>query len=314
MRFLTIVLSCVLISAQLFADDGEGTEFSAPDGFFAHEARRNEDRTRNYFAFPAISYVVPGFAQYVYGQIGAGLTYSAIGAVGLGVGIHGIAALGENPTIDDIDSKDWRIRQAAWGLKTYDLAGSLSAYHAFRTSVAGHHRERFDFLGEGETTDELISAPFRLHYFTRLTSLIPLGLLTGGLIAIMANDDYHTVPVYGGDLAYSVGLSYNAGVGEEALFRGFMMPIMVDIVDSPLLGNLATASLFAVAHVSSGNPIPWPQFVLGYYFGWLVQHNNWTLSEAIFVHTWWDIIVFSFNFAQGDKKAALYVPLYQTQF
>ena len=308
--WLTLVLSLLLVFPPVYAQD----ELELPNGFFSVQARRNHKRTNNYVAYPALSYFLPGFAQYKYGQYGAGLTYSTMGAVGLGVGIHAINALGEQPTIEDLDTTDWRVRQTIWGFKTYDLAGSLSAYHAFRTSVAGRASERFDFLGEAETTGDLMIAPARLDYFTRWTTLIPLALITGGLVAYMANDDYNTDPVYGSDLLFSTALSFNAGVGEEALFRGFLMPVLTDVTKSPFYGNLATAGIFALAHVSEANPVPFPQFILGYYFGWLAQQNNWTLSEVVFLHTWWDIIVFSFAFSRGDPKANIYVPLYQTQF
>ena len=85
-------------------------------------------------------------------------------------------------------------------------------------------------------------------------------------------------------------------------------------VENYFWANLTQAAIFGAAHVSEDNPFPVFQTLAGYYFGYLAQRNNWSLQEAIFVHTWWDVIIFAGSFAQGDKKASIYVPLYQTQF
>jgi membrane protease YdiL (CAAX protease family) len=73
------------------------------------------------------------------------------------------------------------------------------------------------------------------------------------------------------------------------------------------LANGAQAVLFGAAHYNARDlPLPWPQALLGFYFGWLTKKNGWTLSEAIFVHAWWDMLVFAGEVATSyrDKDPA----------
>lgn len=288
--------------------------------FFSNEMKREGKERSSAVWLPLLSYVAPGTVQYMNGQTGAGLVYSITGGIGLGVAASGIIELNDrlnnNEDLSDLESRDSAVRRYLWGMKTYDLAGSLSLYHAFRTTlISRQKRGDFAFMPTvGETTDELMVAPFNFSNLGRWTTIVPLALGLGLVIYSGANDDYHTRDLTAGDIAFAGGISYNAGVGEEALFRGWMFPLLVEGFGSSFWGNMAQSAIFAAAHISSDNPVPIPQFLAGYYFAWLAKRNNWTLQESIFVHTWWDVIVFTASFTQGDKKASIYVPLYQTQF
>ena len=81
-----------------------------------------------------------------------------------------------------------------------------------------------------------------------------------------------------GDVLFASAISYNAGVGEEALFRGWMYPMFMEAFGHDLWANVASSAIFAAAHISSENPVPWPQFLAGYYFSWLVKKNGWSMQ------------------------------------
>lgn len=291
--------------------------------FFSNEIKRPGKVRSSTFWFPLLSYVAPGIGQFMNGQSGAGWVYSSTGFLGLATAASSVIELNNiygdnNPRLNDLDSRDPIVRRYLWGMKTYDLAGSLSLYHTFQTTLTFRKKQGdFEFLPEkAETTDQLMLAPFNFSNLGRWTTFLPLGLGVGLVVAYGANDEYKTRQINSGDALFSAGISYNAGVGEEALFRGWMFPILVEAygVENIFWANLTQAAIFGAAHLSSDNQLPIFQLAAGYYFGWLAKRNAWSLQEAIFVHTWWDIIVFTAAAAQGDKKASIYLPLYQTQF
>ena len=93
------------------------------------------------------------------------------------------------------------------------------------------------------------------------------------------------------------------------------MPMAMEWTDSEFLSNSMTATVFAAVHYSSANKIPWPQFAMGWYLGWVAQRNDWTLSESIFIHTWWDVIIFltEWSFTENAHKS-MYLPIFEIPF
>lgn len=322
-----------IISSYLFSAMGQEPEpqqakplelpKSQDDSIFSHDMKIPGKTRSSAVWLPLASYFAPGLGQFLNGQSGAGFVYSGVGLLGLAIAASGAIEINNtyeenDPRLDDLDSRDPAIRRYLWGMKTYDLAGSLSLYHTFHTTVKFRRQQGdFSFLpAESETTDELMLAPFEFSNMSRWTTIIPLTIGLGLVIAVGANDDYKTRQLNTGDVAFSTGISYNAGVGEEALFRGWMYPLFVEAYgeENILWANLTQATIFGLAHLSDENRFPIAQLLMGYYWGWLAKRNGWSLKEAIFIHTWWDIIVFTAAYTQGDKKASLYVPIYQTQF
>ncbi len=320
-KFLKLnILIILLFSLTTFAQEEE-----KKSSLFSHEMKRPNKERGSAVWFPLLSYVVPGIGQFMNGQTGAGFVYSSIGFVGLGSATSAVIewnnmnAINQDDSLSDLDSRDPIARRFAWGMKTYDLAGSLSLYHTFRTTVLSRQKKGdFAFLPqEGDTTDQMMLAPFEFSHLGRWSTIIPLVAGLGLGILSGAHDDYDTRRLNSGDLLFSSAISYNAGVGEEALFRGWMFPLFVEAygVENSFWANLTQAAIFGAAHISADNPVPLFQTAAGYYFGWLAKKNGWSLREAIFVHTWWDVIVFTAQFTQGDKKkASIYVPIYQSQF
>ncbi len=292
------------------------------DWIFSNTMKRAGKRRGSVVWFPLLSYVAPGAGQYMNGQIGAGLIYSGVALAGLGTAVSAAVEINNDPNrnqrLDAIDSFDPLVRRYVWGLKTYDLAGSLSLYHSFQTTLLFRKQQGdYAFLPQqAETTDELMLAPFEFSNLGRWSTILPLVIGAGVVIGAGATDNYDTRQLNSGDIAFASGISYNAGVGEEALFRGWMFPLLTEAygVENVFWANLTQAAIFGAAHLSEDNRLPVFQLAAGYYFGWLAKKNAWSLREAIFVHTWWDVIVFTASFTQKNRKASIYVPLYQTQF
>ncbi len=62
---------------------------------------------------------------------------------------------------------------------------------------------------------------------------------------MVASDGMSMQNFQGSDAFYSGAYSYNAGVGEEAMFRGWLMPVFHQKFDSPFWANATTSVLFA---------------------------------------------------------------------
>jgi membrane protease YdiL (CAAX protease family) len=190
---------------------------------------------------------------------------------------------------------------------------SLSAYHSFRTAVTTRYQYgQFTFLNpkNEETPAQLALAPFNFTYLARPTTIIPLAVVATLAVAIANQEPTPESNTYrdgltSSDIFYASGTSYLAGLHEEALFRGWMMPCLMQWTSSPFWSNSITAATFAVAHMGNVQ-VPVAQLAMGWYWGWLAQRRQWTLGEGIFIHTWYDVMIFmaSYNFRYKKNPTA----------
>ena len=152
-------------------------------------------------------------------------------------------------------------------------------------------------------------APFDQKYFIEPTAIIPLGVITGALIVFHNIGSNASYPFTGSDAAFTAGVAYNAGVTEEAAFRGYLMMNLKQSWDSDFWSLAASSTVFAAAHISDGNEVPWPQLLAGFYLGWITQRNHWALSESVFIHTWWDVITIAGEISSRVTDRAVFLPL-----
>ena len=260
-------------------------------------------KKRNFFWPPIYSVFVPGLDQWIKKEWPYAISYSGVAVAG-----YGVYALATRPSDTSrglkIDSKLDRDRFRLLGLHMAFTSGLLSARHAFRYAV-DTRPEDFPFLEAKETDLDLLKAPIQFEFLLRPTTFIPL-LLLGGLIAYEVNHDKNLrgVAPTGSDYAFAGQFSYGAGTGEEAFFRGYVMPTTMYYWNSPLGANAVQASLFALGHgISSAI---WQHFLFGLYTGWLSQHRGWSLAEGIFLHTWWDVFAFLavYSFREPGREAS----------
>lgn len=276
---------------------------------------RKHPRFKSDIWLPLPSVILPGFGQYFQGDWSGGV-YTAVSVVGTIVAVQALLEAVVEPgedvdgnPVNQLTSEDWTLRRAMLGSLAGQGSGFLSAYSAFRISVPRFQQEdgKYLFLKEKESIGDLMAAPLRFGHLLKPTTLVPLGVLTGGVIWLVDYERAHhrganwtaspdDVPFYG-------ALAYNAGTTEEALFRGWLLPVAHQYMGQHFwLANSAQALLFGAAHYSKENPLPWPQTLIGLYFGWLTRRNQWTLSEAIFVHAWWDMILFAGQIAANREE------------
>ncbi|MGE3760274.1 MAG: lysostaphin resistance A-like protein, partial [Pseudobdellovibrionaceae bacterium] len=158
---------------------------------------------------------------------------------------------------------------------------------------------------------DLMMAPFHFSHLLKPTTFIPLGVLAYAIGS--SRGEYKKRPLNSSDGFFAGGISYNAGVGEEALFRGYLMMNLRESWGSDFWSNAATATVFGLAHLSPSNRAPVAQLALGYYLGWITQRNDWTLSESIFLHAWWDVLAIAAAL-EYDEESVVYLPAFVTTF
>ncbi len=274
------------------------------DSPWGYEHPDNEPSSSD-IALPLASFLLPGFGQWLHGQTTSALAYSsiAIGAVNYANQSKPKAIVNGSSTID-FTSKDVGLRKYLLGLQIYQVSGGLSLYHTFRSSV--WQRQKFgeyNFLGRGETTPDLLKAPFNYEYLLRPSTLITLMVASGAswYLATHPTKEFHKSSLRREDPWFASAFSYGAGTHEEAIFRGWAMPVLHEYGCSEDVANLTQSLLFAAAHLGT-NPQPWPQFLLGFHLGRISLKNRWTLGESVFIHTWWDVAAFLATYHLTKKK------------
>lgn len=294
------------------------TGAQAAESWFA--SAPEPEKPQNLYWRPLVSFLLPGFDQYLQGHVSSGALYSS---AWLGSSLwYSNRAKKLQDTQDAMGWDAWSKeqqndyvnheelpRQAMLASQYITSVGALSAWHSFRTVVETHRENgRFEFLKEEETPMDLLLAPFQFSHLQRKTTWIPL-LVAASIGALVPNalaEDYERDPYSSSDAFYASAISYNAGVSEEALFRGYMQPMIYDSWGSSLGSNAVQALIFGLAHRATIDR-PIAQAGMGFYLGWLHEKRNWTLSESIFLHAWWDVIALSSSYIvrlKDDKRAA----------
>lgn len=296
---------------------------------------RDVQRPRNTFGPPLLSFFLPGFDQWWEGQYAAATAYT-----GLALGAGAYTAYNKVKLEDERlyegygdfpdEKKENRLmqgereRKIIYGSQLEMASGSLSAYHSFRTAVRSQQMVgNYEFLRHEEAPGDLLAAPFHFSYLSRPTTYVPIGVIVLYHALAMRSDlehdkTYRRDPLMPSDSFFAGAISYNAGVHEEALFRGWLMPVFREWSGSDWMSNAGTTTLFALAHLPS-TPMPVLQALLGWHLGYVTQRNQWTISESIFIHTWWDVFSLLTQYqikkrVPGEALSVLWLPPLKMQF
>lgn len=314
-----ILVFSVLASPSSFAQLGgpaQPDERPSPYGL-----KRDPERPRSDFLMPLTGLLFPGFDQWWEGQY----TYAAVySGIWLGGNFYSATVAAQNDldgqiarrrqasrnaekNEDDyaIDGRDVTVRKYLLGQLIGQGAGGFSAWHSFRSAVRSRQAHgQYAFLEHEETPLEVLLAPLNFRHLTKPTTFIPLavaGVLGAIVLTSETPEDYERTAFTSSDGFFAATYSWNAGTHEEAFFRGYLMPLIAEYSGNDFLANLSQSCLFALAHFNT-NPKPLPQLFLGFHLGSVSQRRNWTLSESVFIHTWWDVI--AFGVAYHYKKVA----------
>ncbi|MCB0391671.1 MAG: CPBP family intramembrane metalloprotease [Bdellovibrionales bacterium] len=297
------------------------TSSVAAQSIFDHKLKDNFEKPRSTFWAPLASVLLPGMDQWWEKQWSSAGIYSGMAISGytimLGTARKDEFGKSEYPDLGDInDLAEWgdRERKFILGGQLVQVAGSLSAYQSFRTA-AHSHGSKYNFLPKNEDTGDILLAPFKFEHLLRPTTYIPLSIF-----ALLVSLDYsgldNPTSINIDDSGLIGAMSYGAGTGEEAMFRGWLMPMFYEKMDNYFWSNTTTAALFGAAHLSSYNQLPIGQTLIGWYLGWVTQRNGWSVQESVFIHAWWDVIAFSYAYfnSNSDKEAYLALPPFRMSF
>jgi membrane protease YdiL (CAAX protease family) len=295
---LTVVAGAA--HAQEALTDSMGTTRSEITGLgrFGHE-----------WLLPFGSVLVPGLGQWANGAVGDGFAFFGAAFVGAL-----IAAYNEDASLTGDSFPRTRSAQVReLGLQLAGDAGLLSGYDSFKLSlpklqVGGH----YEFIEKPTPTSKAFAAPFRFGFLKNKRTWIVLTIPVA-IVAAVAIDQrgVETLPFKPHDAVYAAGVSYGAGVTEEAFFRGYLFPVFHELShERAWVSNPVQALLFGLAHAGQVE-VPVFQTIAGLYWGWVVQKNDWDFQETIFQHFWWDAILITGALLLddgGDTRLSLALP------
>lgn len=330
---LALVLCCALFPGASLSSGQSGEAVESGEAVSPFSLKRDPERARSDFLMPLTGLFLPGFDQWWEGQYGFGAAYSGVwlggnyyaSSVATRNDLDGQIArrrqasrdAGEKDEDFAIDGSDVTVRKYLLGQLIGQGAGGFSAWHSFRSAVRSRRTgDQYAFLGLEESPGDVLLAPLQFKHLTKATTIVPLaiaGILGAVVLHAETPDNFERSAFNSSDGFFATAYSWNAGTHEEAFFRGYLMPLIAEYTGSDFLANLSQSTLFALAHYNT-NPRPLPQFFLGFHLGSVSQRRNWTLSEAVFIHTWWDIIAFgvAYHYKQsapeGVAAAVMWLP------
>ncbi len=108
------------------------------------------------------------------------------------------------------------------------------------------------------------------------------------------------------------------GLGEEALFRGFLFPTLSSVFfGSKHLGAISSSALFSAAHIMNGpgndKLVPLlSRFLLGMAFAYQTASHKMDIRHSIFAHAWYDVSIdYALAGTQSETQQAKWVPIYK---
>jgi membrane protease YdiL (CAAX protease family) len=259
------------------------------------------------FLIPLGSLFVPGLGQYIHGApvTGAAFTATAVGG-------YALYFTGDTAVVREVDlPRHAEGQQAFIGLQLAGGAGGVSAYDAFRRALPALRRDgKYGFVTSPAATGALLTAPFDPEFLTRWTTWIELAY-TGALAFIVLNERDPGVayePYKARDAAFLTGVSLTAGVGEEAMFRGWLLPVLHQNTGGRFwLSNGIQAAVFGGLHLPQAKEFAAVIAAWAVYEGWLTRRNGWDIRESIFHHFWYDAIVGTAIFLADERGPGLVV-------
>lgn len=320
--FFSIFVANVALGAEMPTNDTTGESGNLKRSVFSFDVPKEPERRRSVVWPLPLTMLLPGFDQWYEGQEreGAILSFSAFG----GLWLSSSARLTSAPDGDPLANRDDRVRTALLGSQIYLASGSFSAFHSFRTSIRTLNPDEYDFLKVGPVADEsvgqVVAATWEFSHIKQASTWIPLlvAATIAGVEISTRNSLWNHNSYNIRDFGFATTTSHLAGTNEEALFRGTLMPIFYQSWRSEWASNAATAIIFGAAHYSASNPFPIAQAIAGYYLGWLTTSNRWSLREAVFVHTWWDVILLNAQYftesRDRSRDAVIRLPRLEIQF
>jgi membrane protease YdiL (CAAX protease family) len=259
------------------------------------------------FRIPLASLIVPGLGQYLYGApvTGAAFTATAVGG-------YVLYFTGDTSVIRQTElPRHSGGQQAFIGAQLAGDAGALSAYDAFGRALPALQADgKYRFVTRHAPTASLLFAPFDPKFLGRWTTWIDLTFTGAVAVIILSGREPGRAyePYKARDAAFIAGLSLNAGVGEEALFRGWLLPLLHENTGGRFwLANGLQATVFGALHIPQAREFAIVIVAWAVYEGWLTRRNGWDVRESVFHHFWHNVIAGTAEFLAQERAPGVVV-------
>jgi membrane protease YdiL (CAAX protease family) len=183
-------------------------------------------------------------------------------------------------------------------------------------SGAALRREgKYRFATRHASTGSLLTAPLDPEFLLRWTTWIELAY-TGAIVALVLGErGVAYEPFKARDGAFAGVLSYSAGVGEEALFRGRLMPLSHQSMRERFwLANGIQAVIFGGLHIPDAKGYAAVIAAWAFYEGWLTRRSGWSVRESIFHHFWYDVLIVTATFLVDEHAPGLVIAFPTVRF
>lgn len=254
-------------------------------------------KPRSEIWMPLTNILWPGLSQAIDGQYGKSAAYASYAAAGWW--LRSEVRQRRSESLEDQDAlrfhhlRDLKNFEDLSYLINYH-AVFLSAYDSFRLRVGDHQAKgKYQFLPKEQSINDILKAPFSFSYLKRPTTWVPFLVAIGvGADWLRRTPQPEQWKIRAVDVGVGSAISYNAGTGEEAFFRGYMYPVLYEKWNGSWTANAAQSAVFGLGHPSN----PFEAALAGFYFGWLTERNGFDLGEATFLHAWWDFWVINADY------------------
>jgi membrane protease YdiL (CAAX protease family) len=267
--------------------------------------------------YPLWTFFIPGATHFYDGRIGTGLVFSTL-EVGLTA-----AGIVYNKDLKEHNSSPYY---------NYPLFSGLNAFAVDKCDFLRNNLEYFkykhpDFIYDDISFTDVLKEPFRpKNVFSLLTGgFIALALAELWILSLNADYSIHDVstfhfidryidrnPALGLYGVTSLGMSWEAGVGEEYVFRNYLMPIVNYKYGKPK-GLLVSTGIFGASHAFNYLFAEKPELstiiyhvvfatVMGYMLGKNVEMHNDKIGQAIAAHTWYNFAFMLGTFLVNPKE------------
>lgn len=220
------------------------------------------------------------FAKPVPGFAGTLSIVPGLGQVANGDAFEGLAWF--VTTVGLLSFKNDTVRKAGMNLWFYNM------YDAYRDA------------GAPKSTNASLFENYAQN-FNPVNIIDPIG---APIVAIAGLSSGNTASNKGATKSVPVRIMYYSfvGLGEEALFRGFLFPSLSSGLGS-FGGAVASSAVFSAAHGQGGMAFV-TRFVGGLLFCWQVNRNKYNLGPSIFAHTWFDFLLSRNGNLKGEIEIA----------
>lgn len=190
---------------------------------------------------------------------------------------------------------------------------SYGIYAAYRDVRAYNVGVSYSYQMPTDSFNDLAFAPFRWSVIKKKEvwgGLLAAYTLAAGLGFLISSQKTDASVSVASDSLHPL-LAFPVGLGEEALFRGYLQS-QISEISNPWIGITLSSLIFGAVHIPNGRALEkderWRYYsvsvpfitALGAYFGWMTYKNR-SLKESVALHAWYDFFIFLAQYSVAES-------------